>query len=98
MKTYLLTRKKAFFIFYQNDFRKFHVFLTFPYALFKWIANEVFWTAADWIVIDHATFCSKAACSFAWISAFLIDTGFVLETFAAGNTFWSTIWWITHKT
>lgn len=54
------------------------------------IASKSFHTIANGAMIIHPTFCILTANIWTWIDAFLIITRFVVGTFRAHNTFWTT--------
>lgn len=57
------------------------------------IASESFHTIANGAMIIHPTFRILTANIRTWIDAFLIVTRFVVGTFRADNTFWTTARW-----
>jgi hypothetical protein len=59
----------------------------------KRITNEAQSTGTDRVVIHNLTASIKATSAWTWVDTFLVDTCFVLGTFSAQNTFWSTSRW-----
>lgn len=47
-------------------------------------------------MVNNITFCINPTTLFTWISTFLINTSFVMWTFLAHDTFWSTKWWTSN--
>lgn len=56
------------------------------------ISSIMFWTWANWSVIDNSADCIEAARSKTWVSTFLIDTCFVTWAFRVDWTFRTAIW------
>jgi len=41
----------------------------------EWVAYVTGWATANWIVINHITFCIQTTRSWAGIAAFVLETG-----------------------
>ena len=50
-------------------------------------------TGTHRVVVYNLTAGIKSTYAWAWVQTFLVDTGFVLRTVSAHNTFWSACWW-----